>query len=656
MQKLSNILLIVLLLAAGGHAYAQPVTDEQLAGQYFNDGEFDKATLYYERLYAGNPSDHFYSFLFACYLETGRFDDGEKLIKKHSKRVGAHERFTIHSGLLQEALGNPEKALARYNEAIESLPDNYYRITALGNQFLELGKPELALKTYERGEKLVRNHPFNMEKASVYGAMGEWQLMITTYFDLLDLNDAHMISIQQLLGKHVDFANPENEKVQFHKAELLRRIQKNPGKTVYTEMLIWHFIQCQDFEAALTQAKALDKRRGSEGMDVLNLALMCASNNDYVTAIAGYEYVIAQYPNGPYAFQAKMEMLSTLYTKITSSSYTAEEVNKLATMYNEALSLQGLGKNKSTVRLMRELASIKGYYQADAAGAIKVLEEARSIPGLGKNLLAEMKLELADLMLLSGEIWEASLLYMQVEKEFKEDILGHEAKFRNARVFYYSGSFDYARAQLDVLKASTSKLIANDALDLSLLIMDNLAFDTSLRALQLYAQAELMIFQNRFDVANDYLDTIENQFTGHTLTDEVLYKRFEIAQKKRDCTDAVKHLKKIVQNHPHDILIDDALFNLGEIYQFQFRDLKEAAEYYRKIIFEHSGSLYVVEARKRFREITEKSPELLAPQFDPKIFEPWPENPEPGWLFEKGIDRKQYEELRKKHGPGNQNP
>jgi len=643
-----NKLIVILLLLLPIYTLAQPA-DEQLAGQYFNNGEFDKALMYYEKLYQRNPSDYYYSFYFKCLIQTNRYDDAEKLNKKQAKKSGTPEYFDVDMGLLFEAKGEPAKANERYKQAIASLPQIDKRYIDLGKSFVEMMRPDLALATYQQAEKVLKFSNFSIEKAEVYGMQGQTREMLNEYFNLLEKDDRKLPTVQMLISNQLDFTNPSDSAVMFHQTELLRRVQKNPQKHFYSELLVWHFIQVKDFETALNHVIALDKRRKSMGGDVLNLGFMCAKNKYFDVANKAFQYVQDNHPEGPFTMQARTEQLSVLYEKITSSTYTTDELGKLETLYTETLSNKQLGRNPQTIKQVRELAHIKGFYLQKTDEAIDLLQQAIEIPGIQKRSKSELKIDLADLLVFSGDIWEASLLYMQVEKEFKEDPLGHEAKFRNAKVFYYSGSFDYAKAQLDVLKASTSKLISNDAIHLSLLIMDNLAFDTTTRPLQLYSAAELMIYQNQLATANNYLDTLNVEFPFHSLADEVLYKRYEIAVKKRDYHKAVEWLKKIVEEHPRDILADDALFYLGDIYQFQFRNEKEAVGYYKTLLFDYTGSLYVVEARKRFRELTEAKPDLLQPDVDATLFEPWPERPDPSWLFERGVDRRQYEELRKKH-------
>ena len=196
---------------------------------------------------------------------------------------------------------------------------------------------------------------------------------------------------------------------------------------------------------------------------------------------------------------------------------------------------------------------------------------------------------------------------MQVDKGFKHDPIGHLAKFKNTKIFYYTGDFDWAQGELDVLKASTSKLIANDAMELSMLITDNYNMDTTQVTMQRFARADLLIFQNKTDQANLIFDSINKEFTYHTLNDEILIKRAEIEIKKGNYEKAVIYLLEIVTAYGDDLLADNALYTLAGIYEKNLHDTDKAAEFYKKILFEHTDSLFVIEARKKFRELTKET-------------------------------------------------
>jgi tetratricopeptide (TPR) repeat protein len=363
------------------------------------------------------------------------------------------------------------------------------------------------------------------------------------------------------------------------------------------------FTQKGDFNSAFIQIKSIDKKENEKGRRVLELANTSVNNSKFDIAIKCYDYVISLGDNQPNYRTAKIRRLNTLKQKLISGdSPTNDELNSLKDNYIE--SIQQIGRNEFAISSIRDLASLYAYYIHDIDAAQNLLEDALTFGGLRKKKIAEIKIELADILVIKGDVWDASLLYMQVDKGFKHDRIGHLAKFKNTKIFYYTGDFDWAQGELDVLKASTSKLIANDAMELSMLITDNYNMDTTQVTMQRFAKADLLIFQNKTDQANLIFDSINTEFTYHTLNDEILIKRAEIEIKKGNYEKAVIYLLEIVTTYGDDLLADNALYTLAGIYEKNLHDTDKAAEFYKKILFEHTDSLFVIEARKKFRELT----------------------------------------------------
>jgi tetratricopeptide (TPR) repeat protein len=602
LKFIRNITAISALLLWSFASFAQPSTDQQLAAHYFQNEEFDKAALYYEKLYSKSQSEFFFNYYIRCLVQLKDYKTAEKVSKKQLKKFPYELKYYVSLGNVYKQAADESKAKQQFEKAIKELGPDYQQVNSLAAAFNNINELDFALATYQKGQKMLKgSYPFNLQIAQLYGAKGEVNKMIVEYLNLLGDNSGYVQSVQNSLGRAMDFESGDDKKVDVLRVELLKRVQKQPGKTIYSEMLIWLFQQKKDFNSAFIHVKALDKREKSDGKRVLALADLCHSNEEYTIAVKAYEYVIGLGSTGYYYSRAKMELLNTLNQKVTTSSYTRSDIESLEKRYNETLT--EIGKYAGSVSLMKELAHLKAFYLHNIDAAATLLEEAINMPGTPKKLQAECKLELGDILLLQGEIWDASLYYSQVDKAFKHDILGHEAKFRNARISYFVGNFEWAQSQLDVLKSSTSKLIANDAMDLSLLITDNLALDTIRDPMLMYARADLLLFQNKYDQALAALDSLNGKFPWHALNDEVLYQRFKIAKKRGNMDDAVSNLQKIVVAHGDDILADDALFNLGDIYQYHYKDLTKAQEYYEQLLFKYTGSLYTVEARKRYRKL-----------------------------------------------------
>lgn len=400
--------------------------------------------------------------------------------------------------------------------------------------------------------------------------------------DLLKVSPNYAQTVQNSINRLLNVVEDEKN-AEMVRIEVLKRVQSDPQVDIYSELLIWLYLQRKEFDGALTQAKALDRRLGENGVRIIDIAQLAVNNEDYSAAKDAYSYVIEKGRTSEYYMVARTELLQTTLAEITSMpSPDIEELRKLSATYEGAL--DELGRNAESAIIIKELAHIKGFYLNDAPRAIELLEETIAIPGLNDRVQAACKLELADNMILIDEIWEASLLYSQVDLDFKESPLGHEAKFRNAKVSYYTGDFEWAQGQLDVLKASTSKLISNDAIDLSLLITDNFNMDTTTVPMLLFAQADLLAFQNRMDQAFVKLDSITTEYPGHALTDEILMMKADIHTRRGEFEAAATFLQEIMDLYFYDILADDAIFKMAELSHYQFGDLAKAKELYEKLL------------------------------------------------------------------------
>ncbi len=583
------------------HSFAQPGTDEQLALQFYQNKEFDKALEYYEKLYNKKSPQVFYLPYLNCLLETKDFKKAEKIAKKQIKQNSDAPNYIVDLGNVYFRADDVEKAKSTWESAVKSIKYDE-QVFAVANAFIALRQYNFAIVVYLKGRKISQNnYPFSFELADVYKIKGQQTEMINEYLDVLEIHDSYIQSVQNAL--QTSFGNDADQKQnELLKTELLKRIAKNPDKTILSELLIWMQIQLKDWEGALVQAKALDKRKKEEGNRVMGLAQLFAQNEAYDVAIKAYNYVIAKGPEVYYYTNARIELLNVYYQKVVNKgNYTPLDLQELEKNYNATI--KELGKSSSTVPLLKNLAHLQAFYLNKTDDAKTLLEEAINMPQLAAITQAECKLELADVLLMTGDIWEASLRYSQVEKAFKYDAIGQEAKFRVAKISYYTGDFKWAQAQLDVLKGATSKLIANDALELSLTISDALAIDTNEAPLALFSMADLFAFRNMDDVALSLYDSLNKTFPNHALADDIIYKKAQIALKHAQYNEAAGFYEDILKNYGDGILGDDAMFKLADLNESQFKNIEKAKELYQQLLEKYPDSLYVVEARKRFRKL-----------------------------------------------------
>lgn len=595
--------------------------DLQLAQKYYIDAEYEKAILYYNKI-AEEPNYKLkiYNNYYSSFIELKQLKNAEKLCKDIIKDFPNKLNTVVDLGLVYGLNNKLEKKSQILDKAIKQISDQtlYNDALDLGLAFEKIGDTDRALLTYLKFEASSKRNifSFHSKTALLYNKKGEIIKMINTFFEMLDQSDNFLNTVQNGLINSIDFQNNLNEKEILRKF-IIKKIQSESQKTIYIELLSWFYMTNNDYENAFTQIKSLDKKLNKNGSKVLELGNISLNNKNYNIAVKSYQYVIENSSVLENKLEAKNKKLLAIKIKLlTGNHILVEELKELKSNYIITLSQLDISNNtfNNSIRkynLLVDLSEIEAYYLDDVSAAKQHLNTAILIPRLKEKLKAEAKLKLADILVLEDNIWEASLKYLQIEKQFKDDQLGHLAKFKNAQVYYFSGEYDWCQSQLDVLKASTSKLIANDALELSVLISDNFNMDTSEIAMKLFSYADMLSAQQQYSQAIILYDSVLNNFENHSLNDEILFRKAMIYLKQNNYSQAIINLLEIEKKFPNSILLDNSLFLAGCIFQENIKDLDSAKKYFKTILFEHQGSLYTAEARKRFRKLAGSTNEKI---------------------------------------------
>ena len=575
---------------------------EQLAVQYYQNEEYEKALPIFEELFTNNRnSSYLYEYYLNTLLKLENYDDAEKMLKKQSRRFDKKLRYQVDLGYVYTLQKDEKQADKTYESVIEELPSNRDQIQIVANSFKNRGEIGFAIKTYKNGREFFNDElVFSLEMARLYRKKEDYKPMYGEYLNTIKDDPQSMGLVKGELQELVMKDKPYQQ----FKHVLLSKINDNPNESRFIDMLSWLFIQNEDFNAAFIQLRALQKRLGTNGRRLIQLADVARKNDALQTAKSIYEYIEGLGRSNPYYFKARQGVLDVQYDKITKlGEYTRQDLLNLEKSYKQFMNNEQFRYNDHGKVVLR-LAEIKASYLDRIDEAIELLKSlTEQNLGGNKSLKAKAKLALGDYHLLKNNVWDAQLLYSQVEKMYEDHPLGHEAKFRNAKLSFYKGDFDWARTQLQILKGATSELISNDALQLGMLIKDNRGLDTTEIPLEMYAKADLYIFKKQYDKALEKLDTILSQFPDHNLTDEIFFAKAEIARERKNFDTAITYLEKVYNNYSKDILADDALFEAATIYENELKNLEKAKSLYEKIILEYKGSIYKIKARDKYREL-----------------------------------------------------
>lgn len=583
-------------------AFAQP-SQEQTAAYYYDHGEYEQAAQLYEGLYKRTSQKYYYQRLLATYMELGQYRDAMRLVERRRKQNPKDLCLYVDEGVVHLRQKQEKKALKSFDEAIEKITSNLQPVPDLAMAFINAGRADYAARTYLAARQKTGNRMlyFN-ELVGVYQAMGDYAAMTGEYFDLLDHQPGMMNSVQVSMQRALQEA-PDNKLADGVKKALVERVRRHPENRTYLEMMIWFALQQKDYAFAMEQAEAVDARFPEKGGEqVLRVAKIAQSNDALDVAAEGYRQLQARGKEARHYLDGRIGELEVEFARINKNYHIdAKEMAALKQKYTATF--EELGKNERTITLMRNYATLMGYHGGDAQAAADILDDILEMPRLKKQLRDEVKLELGDLLLFAGEVWDASLLYMQVEKANANDVLGAMAKYKNAKLSYYNHDFEWANSQLKVLRASTSKLVANDAMELSLLISDNMEDDSTYSALEVFADADLMLYRGMLDSAWAGFTNVETHNLSHPLLDEVLMRKAQICMKQARYTEADSLLQKVVDFYPYDITADDALMTMGMLNEERLNNKAKAMECYEKLLLDYPNSLYADNARKRYNAL-----------------------------------------------------
>ena len=592
--------LLALLAAAPGVQAQQAPEDSQvqLAREYERKGEHEKAAFLFGRL--RNDEQTAPTILpdyLAALQALNRTKDAEKLVKRAQKQRPQEQVLGVTLGQIAAAAGDSAAARKQWGRVLSQLTTDH--VVPVATEFQQLNLPAWTIRTYLRGRAVAGNETeFGPQLIQLYTRQGQTDKVLVETLRLVRDDERQLPFVRNMLQNSLqddqDFAALEKE--------LLTLVQRNPDKAVYSELLLWLQVQRRDFTGALVQAKALDRRGRTDGQRVLEVAEIARRNKDYESAIAGYQYVTREYPNQPYYALARQRLVQTREDQVRNT-YPVDKAQLRSLLQEYQQVLTDLGRTPETAPVLRSMAALLAFQLDDQEPAIKLLNEVIAMPRASLDVVDQAKIDLADIYVLRAEPWEATLLYSQVEKSHKDTPLGYDAKLRNARLSYFAGDFRLAKSHLDILKQATTREIANDAMQLSLLITDNTAMDTAGVALRDYAAVEQLVFQNKLPEALRGLDALLVKYPGHALQDEAWYLKAQLLRRTGDYAGALSTLERITANPKYDVLSDDALFLAATIQQENLQDRDKAQQLYQQVITKYPGSIYVAEARKRFRQL-----------------------------------------------------
>lgn len=561
-----------------------------LANNYYKAGEFQKALLIYKKLYEAKPYSYNYVYkLVDVYQQLEQYNNA-KLVLEAKTSEKRRPEMLIELGYNYQITDSLQKAEKLYNEAIALLDEKPVYIYGISQRFEIHSLLPQAIKAYKKAEILSPEKNFSLQLARIYGDLGDIKSMFSTYLDYVAFKPNSLNNIKRNLSQFIS-ENKDTENNKSLRVLLLKKLQSDPDEAWY-ELLSWLYVQEKQYNKSFVQERALYKRNPESLDRIIDLAYTAKDENDIETATEIYNYILEVSQDKQtklFAYQSLLE--------IETENASKKELDTVNEKYLELLKEY---EKTETFPLQVSYSQFLAFNYNQPEEGAKLLKKILKLK-LSQFQNGSVKLRLADILVLQEKFNEALIYYTQIKANLKNSSIAQEAAYKIAKTSYYKGDFEWAESQLKVLKASTSQLIANDALDLKLLISDNKWDDSTQTALKYYAKADLFAFQKKNSDAIKLLDKVLTEHNGESIIDQTLFTQAKLYEKQQQYEKAEANYQKIIADYREDILIDDAYYYLAELYNYHLAKPEEAKPLYEKIIFNHEDSIYFVEARKKFR-------------------------------------------------------
>ena len=565
--------------------------NDQLALDYFEKGEFEKAVTLYEEIHAKQPTNlFFFEKLLQCYRQLQQFDKAENLIEKRKQKYN-QPTMQIELGYNFQLQKQQDKANKYYQLALDEIQKEPNYAYQLGSNFEKKSLLEWAIKSYELGQKFNQNLNFDYQMALLQGQMGNVELMIDKLFDYAYAKPEFVPTVQSFLSRFL-MENANESFPVYVKKTLLIRTQKTPD-IFWNQFLSWFYVQQKEYDKAFVQERAIYKRNPESFYEIVTLAQLAIEDNQDETAKTILAFVLENTSDVGLQMQAHHFLM-----KMKIENAIAKDYPQIQLELQELV--KKFGVSPYSLKLQLLLANFEAFYQNQPKNAIEQLQKTLELP-LNLREAAAVKMELADIMVFDEKFNQAILYYAQVEDNLKNDELAHEASMKMAKANYYKTDFEWTLQQVKNLKQSSSLLIANDAIELFMLIQDNSVEDSTKTALTAFAKADLKLYQKKKDEALQAFLTILEKHKGESIQDITLLRIAQIYKQKNQFDLALNYYNKILTDHADGVFVDEALYFSAEIYRIELNQPEKAKPLYERMVLNHPDSIYFTNSRINYR-------------------------------------------------------
>ncbi len=571
----------------------------QLALGYLRGMQFERAIAVLQELRNEYPRQQiFFDKLKEAYISTKKYEEAilllDDLIANRDENQNLH--LVAERAQLLYLSGDEPAALDAWYSMVESANEieTSYRI-AYGSM-IEVRLLVQAIDLLKQGRQVLRNQNlFHAELAYLYSLTGQHRFATREYLDLLTLNERQLNYVRGRLGRDIQQEGALEVAVQV----TLERVLAQPHLLQLRELLAWLYEESGDFDQAYLEITAIDKDHDARGQEIYQFALRAAEAGAYAAAGKAFQSVLETHPEEEIFAQARLGIADMYRLQAQRIGQSPDDYQNSLDAYEQFL--LDFPDHPQVPMVMAQIAALHQDVFRNRAAARMILQRL-AMKYQNSSIGQQSQFDLGRLAIEEGDLEQAAIIFAQLSAGTDGELFAR-SKFEEAMIHFYSGDFAQTHATLDYVREETDKETANDAIILRLLLLESSASDSTNLALSSYAQALLLLRQQKANETVLRTQDILTQWERHPIADETRFLRAEALLMNGQADDALIAFGEFPLIHPQSPLRDRSLFHYAEILETIHGDTSGALQAYTDLLTQYPGSLLVEKVRERIRTL-----------------------------------------------------
>lgn len=613
-QSFSKVVFICLFCMTGWTPLGAQSVDSsqvgrfQLAESFIRAAQYQRAIVLLEDLYAASPDTHvFYERLREAYESVKRYDAAIELVDRKIQREAAPTIYIADKARLQFLKGDEASARQSWNDAIASSPGSSSVYQLVYRSLMEVRLFDFAIDVLEKGRiELGNSDLFQTDLAQLYNLTSQHDKATRQYLELLKINQNQLNYVRSQIGPFLTTPEARAKSI----GVVLDGVATAPLNRAFREFLGWLYVEDGAFRLALEVYRAIDKLEREEGRLLFSFAGIASDGGAYDVALEAYDEVLRRYPMGASAPDALrgLGLMQEKWAEITNQEIFDSRGDRIPnTHYSEALNtyqrfLIDYPQHPMFPDVLRRIGNLHQDVFYDYTSSFTVLTEV--IGRYPQTTVAdEAAYDLGRLAIMESRLDDARLEFSRLLTRLRTGELADLSRYELALLHFYKGEFETAEGFTKAMQENTSTDVANDAIAMKVLLLENRGPDSLDVPLKRFARVKLLTRQRKWDDALHQLEDLQNEYGSHPLADDVLFEKAALLFQTGQIELAIQAYLELPLLFPKSFLADRSLLAASEIQTRQPGGSLDAIKSLERILLEYPGSLLVQTARERIRRL-----------------------------------------------------